>query len=103
MRVNQNQSAAGQEVSGTRKSNSQTKAYAKGDKNAAAAAMRGDGAPQISEKAKQMAAAKTAAAQAPDVREDRVAELKKKIASGSYKVDANAIADRMVDDHLSAV
>jgi len=30
-----------------------------------------------------------------------VAELKKRIAEGKYKVDANAVADRMVDEHLN--
>ncbi|HVJ66042.1 MAG TPA: flagellar biosynthesis anti-sigma factor FlgM [Bdellovibrionota bacterium] len=36
----------------------------------------------------------------PDVRADRVAELKKAIQSGTYKVDARKIADKMVDSSL---
>jgi len=56
----------------------------------------------ISTRGKEMARATSAAQSAPDVREDRIAELKKRIADGNYKVDANAVADRMVDDHLSA-
>ena len=36
-------------------------------------------------------------AAAPDVREDRVAELKAKIDSGNYRMDADAVADKLVD------
>jgi negative regulator of flagellin synthesis FlgM len=55
---------------------------------------------EISQKGKELAMAKSLAASAPDVREDRVADLKRRIAEGSYKIDADAIADRMVDEHL---
>ena len=41
----------------------------------------------------------------PDVREDRVAELKKQIAEGTYKVDSGNIADGMmreaIKEHLA--
>ncbi|NDD91776.1 flagellar biosynthesis anti-sigma factor FlgM [bacterium] len=57
---------------------------------------------EISGKAREFAKAKEVAGQAPDVREDRIAELKAKIAAGNYKVNAQAIADRMVDEHLSS-
>jgi negative regulator of flagellin synthesis FlgM len=56
----------------------------------------------ISTRGKEMARATAAAHSAPDVREDRIAELKKRISEGSYKVDANAVADRLVEDHLAA-
>jgi len=36
-------------------------------------------------------------AAAPDVREDRVAELKAKIDSDNYRMDADAVADKLVD------
>jgi len=63
----------------------------------------GDSArPEISARAREFAQAKETASAAPDVREDRIAELKRRIASGSYKVDADALADRMVDEHLQA-
>ena len=35
-----------------------------------------------------------------DVHEDRIAELKKKIADGKYEVDANKLADKMVSEHM---
>ena len=33
-------------------------------------------------------------------REAKIAELRKRIAEGSYHVDSKAVADRMVDDHM---
>jgi negative regulator of flagellin synthesis FlgM len=57
---------------------------------------------EISSKGKEFAKAKAAAAKAPDVREDRVADLKSQIASGKYKVDSDAIADRMFDEHIQS-
>lgn len=57
------------------------------------------GKTEFSGRAREMAQAKDVATQAPDVRDERIAELKRRIASGDYKVDAKAIADRMVDDH----
>jgi negative regulator of flagellin synthesis FlgM len=54
---------------------------------------------EISGKAKEFAQAKAVASQAPDVREDKIAALKARIAAGTYQIDANKIADKMVDDH----
>lgn len=55
---------------------------------------------EISQKSKELANAKSIASETPDVREDRVADLKKKISEGSYQVDSEAVADRLVDDHM---
>jgi negative regulator of flagellin synthesis FlgM len=55
---------------------------------------------EISPKSREMAHAMTVVADTPDVRESKVADLKNKIANGTYRVDADAIADRMVDEHL---
>lgn len=54
---------------------------------------------EISNRAKDAAKAHSVAATTPDVREDRVAELKRKIAEGSYKIDSDAIADKMIREH----
>src|SRR5258708_569821 len=54
----------------------------------------------ISTKAKDFAKARSVAAEAPDVREEKVADLKRRIASGKYNVDADAIAERLVEEHL---
>ena len=56
---------------------------------------------EISSRAKDFAKAREVAASAPDVREEKVAELKRRIQSGMYKVDADAIADRMIQDHAA--
>ena len=37
---------------------------------------------------------------APEVNADRVAHFQKLIDEGKYKVDAKAVADRMVDEQL---
>ena len=55
----------------------------------------------ISEKAKEMQRVKELAKQAPDVDAEKVAKFRSLIASGEYKVNAEAIADRMLDDELS--
>jgi len=56
---------------------------------------------EISTRGKDIANASALAKAAPDSREDKIAELKRRIADGSYKVDANAVADRMVNEHLA--
>lgn len=55
---------------------------------------------EISGRAREMAAAKQAAADAPDVRESKIAALREQIAQKKYNVSADAIADKLVDDHL---
>lgn len=44
---------------------------------------------------------KDAIATAPDVRADRVAELKAQIESGQYKVDIPGLAEKMLTDSIS--
>lgn len=101
MRVNQTGTNPAQsaEVSGARKT----------DRSQEAQAAKKKGAPQadgtaatanISSRAKDAAKAKAVASDAPDVREEKIAELRKRIASGSYQVDAGAVADRLVDEHI---
>lgn len=55
----------------------------------------------ISSKAKDVAKATKIAKAAPDVDEEKVARLKAAIQSGTYSVDADKIADRLVDEHMS--
>jgi negative regulator of flagellin synthesis FlgM len=59
-----------------------------------------DAQAQISPKSKEFAQAKAVAVAAPDVREERVMDLKNRIASGEYSVNAESIADRLVDEHV---
>jgi negative regulator of flagellin synthesis FlgM len=62
----------------------------------------GDTRPEISSKARELSDAKAAATSAPDVREAKIAALKERISAGKYNVDPQAVADRMVDEHLSS-
>ena len=55
---------------------------------------------EISPQAREFSQSKRIANQAHDVREDRVADLKSRIADGSYEIDVDAVADRLVEDHL---
>ena len=58
---------------------------------------------EISSKGKEFAQAREVAAKAPDTREDKIAELKQRIAGGSYKVDAKAVSDKLVDEHIKGM
>ena len=55
----------------------------------------------VSERAQMMKKVKELASTPPTVDETRVARLQKMIDEGRYKVDADAVADRLVDEHLS--
>lgn len=53
----------------------------------------------FSSEAKTMALAEQRLAQVPDIRVDKVEALKKAIASGTYRVSAQAIADAILREH----
>jgi negative regulator of flagellin synthesis FlgM len=55
----------------------------------------------VSERAQMMAKAKEIAGSPMSVDEAKVARLQKMIDEGKYKVDADKIADRLVDEHMS--
>lgn len=55
----------------------------------------------ISGRARDVAKAHAHASAASDIDEERVARLKAAIQSGSYKVDADKVADRLVDEHIA--
>lgn len=58
-------------------------------------------APELSDKGKDLAKAYAVASATPDVREDRIAELKKRIASGDYKIDSDKVAEKMIGEHAA--
>jgi len=68
--------------------------------SAAAASSADSISADISAKGKEFAKAKEVAQNAPDIREEKIAELRRRISAGSYRPDADAIADRMVAEHL---
>ena len=51
---------------------------------------------EISEQALEMARAHAAVQKAPDVRADRVAEIKRQVKEGTYSVPAEILADRLL-------
>lgn len=71
-------------------------------KNAAASGMSSAGvvrqpdAVTISDSARSIAAATKAVSAAPDVREDRVNEIKAAIAAGTYTVDSRRLASKLI-------
>ncbi len=50
---------------------------------------------QISSLGKDIQTAKTAVAGAPDVREDKIREMREKLESGNYEVDIDDFADKL--------
>ena len=54
----------------------------------------------VSPRAQEAKRIKELAMAAPDVDMEKVAKFRNLIDSGQYKVDAKAVADRMVDEHL---
>lgn len=55
---------------------------------------------ELSGRAQDIKKIKELANNSPDVDMNKVEKFKKLIAEGKYKVDAKAVADRMVDEHL---
>jgi negative regulator of flagellin synthesis FlgM len=52
----------------------------------------------LSQGARTLAQARATVAQAPDVREDRVADIRHQIATGTYQVSAHVLARKMLGD-----
>lgn len=104
MKVNSStpQTIQNAEVSGGKKVNKKDSQYDPKKITTTAAPTDSEVKAEFSAKAKDFSKAKQIAANTPDVREEKVAELKKRIAEGKYKVDAKAVADRMVDEHLKS-
>jgi negative regulator of flagellin synthesis FlgM len=54
----------------------------------------------VSSRAQEMRKAKELATPSDSIDEAKVARLQKMIDEGNYKIDAEAIADRLVDEHM---
>lgn len=57
---------------------------------------------EISQTGRNIQAAKSAVQNTPDVREDRIAQIKASMASGTYNVSAEQIAEKMVNSYFDA-
>ena len=55
----------------------------------------------LSEQARRLQRVLTVVSGLPDVRNERIAELRARLASGDYRVDADEIARRMVEESAS--
>ena len=55
---------------------------------------------ELSEKSKQIARVRDLAESAPDIRRDKVEEIKAKLAAGTYQVNAEEIADKLLKGGL---
>ena len=51
----------------------------------------------LSDSARLMAAARTAVQNAPDVRQQKVADIKQQLSDGTYQVSSRALASKMLD------
>lgn len=72
----------------------------KGKKESNVAEVKQGDRANISDEGLLRAEAHKSASGAPDVRKDKVAELKAKIAAGEYEMDSRKIAEKMVRDDL---
>ena len=57
----------------------------------------------LSTASKEAQTAREIIASEPDVREDKVAELRKRIESGNYNIDNKAVADKIVDSFIDEI
>ncbi len=55
---------------------------------------------KLSERAQMMSKAKDIAANSGDIDESKVSRLQKLIDEGKYNINASAIADKLVDEHM---
>ncbi len=56
---------------------------------------------EISQTGKDYQIAKNALKSVPDVREERVREIKERIASGTYNVNAEEVADKLIENYFN--
>jgi negative regulator of flagellin synthesis FlgM len=70
---------------------------AAGEKVPEQASAEGDAVVRFSEASKEAQRIKEAVASQPEIREDKVASVREKLESGSYEVDYEGVADKLVD------
>jgi negative regulator of flagellin synthesis FlgM len=73
---------------------------ANSDKQATNTAVKPEETVDLSTKAKDIQQAKSALSSVPDVREQKVAELKSQVEQGAYKVSGEKIAEKMVGESI---
>jgi len=78
--------AQGQEIASARKAASQDRVSGRGSDEMI-----------LSQQAKDIMFAQKVLAQTPEVRQEKVAQLQQQIAEGSFRVDAQLIADKIIE------
>lgn len=68
---------------------------------ASKAEAQGSASVEISEGAQLMRKAAEAAKSAPDIRHDKIADLKARIQAGTYEIDNDKLAEKILEEHLS--
>lgn len=101
MKVNNstNQALANVQSSKTKKLEKNLLGQTEDSKTASAAELKESANVQLSSKAQEFQKAKAIASD-DSIDEAKVARLQKMIDAGEYKIDAESIADRLVDEHL---
>lgn len=91
-------------ASGSSKAGGVNKNAKAGDAAASSQAAAGSQAAKVelSPRAQDIKRIKELANNSPDVDSAKVEKFRKLIADGKYKVDAKAVADKMVDEHLAS-
>ncbi len=55
---------------------------------------------EISRAGRDYQVAKSAVEKAPEIREDVVADIRERMANGSYQIDANALAEKLLNGYI---
>lgn len=100
MKVNQHIPVQSQPLERASQTNKSSKTQATLDSRSPQNAQLGGASVEISPEAQLMKQASEIAKNAPDLRLDKVEQLKKSIKEGSYQIESSKIADRLVEDHL---
>lgn len=58
---------------------------------------------EVSKEGRDYQTAKTAVKASPDIREDKVADIKNALTTGTYNVSAQEIADKMVSKYFGSI
>lgn len=57
---------------------------------------------EMSQTAKDYKVAKQAVSEAPDIREDRVNDIKNRMVAGTYNINSEEVADKLVESYFNA-
>lgn len=100
MKVSQHNPVQSQQIEKSQKSQASDKARETRALESHPASLKSGTTVDISPEAQLMKQASEIAKSAPDMRLEKVEQLKKSIQEGTYQIESSKIADRLVDDHF---